>query len=311
MNIDVLREFLDLAKTRSFTRTARTFNLSQPTLSRHIGALEHELGFKLLDRTTNNVLLTNAGKALFEGAACALEVLDKGVARAKAAAKDDAGAVCVGGCLQVGSVANFLYVAETIAHDLQLPLHLAQYAPHATDFTPDSARDDALDLLDAGTVDAVVIEGPEAFPELERFESLHVFNEPIVFFAHEGTELARRDSVAIADLQGKRFVGSLNYPQFQDRVREICMHRGFEPNIAVKMADTFNDFMRSANPEEIFFLSAHGAARVPDPPFSPLAKLKIDDPLTFAPVYLVWSHNPSPSVLNLVKAAQEFIRRTA
>lgn len=309
MNIDVLREFLDLAKTRSFTRTARTFNLSQPTLSRHIGALEHELGFKLLDRTTNNVLLANAGKAFFEGAACSLEALDKSIDRAKAAADDDASTVCVGGYLQVGSVANFLYVVETVARDMQLALRLARYAPHTTDFTPDSARDDALDLLEAGTVDAVVIEGPEAFPELERFESLHIFDEPIVFFAHEGTELAQQGDVTIADLQGKRFVGSLNYPQFQDRIREICMRRGFKPNIVVKMADTFNDFMRSADPEEVFFLSAHGAARVPDPPFSPLAKLKIDDPLAFAPVYLVWNHNPSPSVLNLAKAAQEFMRR--
>ena len=67
--------------------------------------------------------------------------------------------------------------------------------------------------------------------------------------------------------------------------------------------------MRRDDPDEVFFLSAHGAARVPDPPYSPLVKLRIDDPEAFSPVYLAWTGDAKESVLQFVGAAREFGRR--
>lgn len=306
MNVEALWEFLDLAKTRSFTQTARAFNLSQPTLSRHIGMLEQELGFKLFDRSTNAVYLTEAGKVFYEGTAPALGALRATADRARQVARSTPREIRVGGYLQIGSIANYLYAVETVAHDEGHDLRVALYAPHTTDYTPDSSREGALELLEKGALDLVVLEGPLDFPALEGFCSLRAFDEPVVFFAHRGSELARKEHPSVADLRGRRFVGSLNYPEFQDRIREICRGRGFDPEINVKMADTFNDFMRGDDPDEVFFLSAHGAARVPDPPYSPLVKLKIDDPEAFSPVYLVWTRDAKEPVLRFVEAAREF-----
>jgi len=59
-----LRLFLQVARTLSFSETARLANLSQPALSRTIRLLEEDLGVKLFDRNSRNVNLTDSGAAL-------------------------------------------------------------------------------------------------------------------------------------------------------------------------------------------------------------------------------------------------------
>ena len=47
MRIEYLQECIDLAKTLSFTQTAKNFYLTQSVLSKHIAQLETELGVTL------------------------------------------------------------------------------------------------------------------------------------------------------------------------------------------------------------------------------------------------------------------------
>lgn len=49
MDIQVLREFVELMSSRSARRAARVLNLSPSTLSRHMASLEQELGVQLLE----------------------------------------------------------------------------------------------------------------------------------------------------------------------------------------------------------------------------------------------------------------------
>lgn len=312
MNVEHLREFVALARSRNFTKTAHDLHLAQSTLSKHIAAMERELGFGLFDRSDRSVVLTDSGKALFESTVFALEMLDKGIVKARLLAKAGTTPVRIGGYLQIASITEWIYRVQTVARDEGADVRISLYAPHTTDYMPESARDDALDLLGKGIIDLAVVEGPETFPEIERFHHAKVFDEPIVFFATSTSPLAGASKVTIADFRGRHFVGSLNYPQFQDRVRELCARRGFVPEFGIKMADTFNEFMRSDDEDDIFFLSASGASRVPDPPYSPLAKLKVADSDAFSPVYLVWDRNETrPEVLALVKAVRRLSKAEA
>ncbi|WP_418238246.1 helix-turn-helix domain-containing protein, partial [Ellagibacter isourolithinifaciens] len=58
MNIDYLKEFIDLSETFSFSATARRFYVSSSVLSKHISAMEKELAVKLLRRDSHGVELT-------------------------------------------------------------------------------------------------------------------------------------------------------------------------------------------------------------------------------------------------------------
>jgi DNA-binding transcriptional LysR family regulator len=65
MDIEMMREFVRLAETLNFTKTAKEFYISQSTLSRHLSAMESELGSTLLLRSTHEVELTEAGKVAY------------------------------------------------------------------------------------------------------------------------------------------------------------------------------------------------------------------------------------------------------
>jgi DNA-binding transcriptional LysR family regulator len=66
MNISLrqLRAFLAVARQRHFRRAADHLHLSQPAVSRHIADLEAELGVRLFDRNTREVVPTEAGRYL-------------------------------------------------------------------------------------------------------------------------------------------------------------------------------------------------------------------------------------------------------
>jgi DNA-binding transcriptional LysR family regulator len=64
VNTDLLRTFLEVAKTRHFGRAAENLYLTQSTVSARIKHLEELLGVVVFSRQRNNILLTSAGERL-------------------------------------------------------------------------------------------------------------------------------------------------------------------------------------------------------------------------------------------------------
>ena len=60
--------FRAVAHQRSFSRAARALALSQPSVSNQVGALEREIGARLLDREPGGLRLTREGEILLEHA---------------------------------------------------------------------------------------------------------------------------------------------------------------------------------------------------------------------------------------------------
>ncbi|MEQ9447718.1 MAG: LysR family transcriptional regulator, partial [Rhodospirillaceae bacterium] len=69
-NLDwsILRDFIAVAETGSFSKAAKRLRVSQPTLSRRIAALEEQLNGHLFQRTPKGLLLTEAGESVLIGA---------------------------------------------------------------------------------------------------------------------------------------------------------------------------------------------------------------------------------------------------
>ncbi|WP_439673786.1 LysR family transcriptional regulator [Embleya sp. MST-111070] len=64
MQFQQLVYFVAVAETRHFTRAAARTHVAQPSLSKQIRALEHELGAELFTRVRGNIALTPAGERL-------------------------------------------------------------------------------------------------------------------------------------------------------------------------------------------------------------------------------------------------------
>lgn len=65
MNLNLLPLFVAVAEASSFSDAARHLRLRRSSVSRGVAALEKELKVQLFNRTTRQVSLTGAGKALF------------------------------------------------------------------------------------------------------------------------------------------------------------------------------------------------------------------------------------------------------
>lgn len=77
MDVRHLITFKKLAEYYSFTKTAESLGYTQSTITSHIQQLEATLEVKLLDRIGRKIILTNAGKELYENANELLKIYDK------------------------------------------------------------------------------------------------------------------------------------------------------------------------------------------------------------------------------------------
>ena len=77
MEMKWLEDFVSLANTRSFSKSAEQRNVTQPAFSRRIRALENWLGILLFDRSTYPTTLTGEGRAFRETAEQTLLLLNQ------------------------------------------------------------------------------------------------------------------------------------------------------------------------------------------------------------------------------------------
>lgn len=96
MRITQLEYFESVARNLSFTRASEECHVAQPAVSQQIRALEKELGFALLNRTTKGVTLTEAGRAYQGEITAILQSLDRSARKARAISLGSAGSLIFG-----------------------------------------------------------------------------------------------------------------------------------------------------------------------------------------------------------------------
>src|SRR6202030_3765590 len=88
MELRHLRFFIAAAEEGSLTLAAKKrLHAAQPSLSRQIRDLEHEVGVKLISRSVRGIELTAAGKAFLDHARLALTQAEAAAEAARRAAK--------------------------------------------------------------------------------------------------------------------------------------------------------------------------------------------------------------------------------
>jgi DNA-binding transcriptional LysR family regulator len=81
--IDAMKLFLRVADAGSFSRAAADLSIGQPTVSRRIQDLEHQLGAELFHRTTRALSLTEAGQRFYGRAQDILAEFEEAEAEAR------------------------------------------------------------------------------------------------------------------------------------------------------------------------------------------------------------------------------------
>ncbi|MBO9514687.1 MAG: LysR family transcriptional regulator [Variovorax sp.] len=194
MNVTLrqLRVFQAVAQEHNFSRAGDRVGLTQPAVSRAIVELESQLGLKLLDRTTREVVLTEAGQSLALRLDRVLDELDQTLAEVHGLAGARRGKVRVASSPTLSANLMPACIAECARRDPDIALVLL-----------DRIQQDVLDSVRAGEVDfGVVIEPPSA-------EDLHcepILDDPFCLVMAPGHRLAGRASVRWPMLDGEPLV---------------------------------------------------------------------------------------------------------
>jgi DNA-binding transcriptional LysR family regulator len=230
MNISLrqLRAFLAVARQQHFRRAAESLHLSQPAVSRYIADLEDELGIRLFDRTTREVLPTDAGRYLESAIGRVLDELEGVLSHVHSESERKRGKV------HVASV-------PTLSASLmpQCIADCARLYPELTIQLHDQAQTLVLDSVRGGEVDFGVAIDP---PLTGEFDSELLLRDPFVLVCRPDHPLAKLDRVPWKKLQGQPLI-LLDYSSGSRRLIDHALaSRGIEANIVQQTGHTLTTF---------------------------------------------------------------------
>jgi DNA-binding transcriptional LysR family regulator len=223
MDVRQLSCFVAVAEERHLGRAAKRLSLSEPPLTRHIQALEQELGVQLFTRTPRGMTLTQGGESFLRDARGMFSLLGQAAERAQRAARGQTGRLAIGlyGTGVFGVVPQLLARFRRTHPDVDLSFHYAQ--------TPEQVT-----ALRQGRV-LIVFERllPSNEPDLEvRL----VAREPLMVAMSDSHPLARRKVVDIKLLKGEKIILGSS-PVAAATAVELCRRNGFEPQFAPAASD--------------------------------------------------------------------------
>ncbi len=188
MNLKQLEYFVHVAELGSFSKAALVLDIAQPALSRQVRALEIDLRETLLLRNGRGVVLTEAGRRLFEHGV--------GILQAVAQAREDMGA---SRDAPVGRVT--IGVPPTIGRQLTLPLidGFKRRMPGGRLAIVEGLSSHIVEWITTGRVDVGLLYNPDPQPALEITP---VLEEPLCLVARADQAPASREPVALRSLAG-------------------------------------------------------------------------------------------------------------
>ena len=222
MEIRYFREFLVLSNYLNFSVAAEQLNMTQPGLSRHISALEKELGVKLFERDTHRVVLTEKGHHFSNGIGKILEDYDF---LCETLQKGGMEKITIG--VPYFGVNRYLSPVM-VPFENAFPEVKISYLP---------AYPDAIIAgLLSKQVDVAVL--PKVnFRGTSNLVFDDAFNEPVVLLLHRKHPLADKGGVHIADLEHEKFItlkGNFGDALFESWYELCRRHKLSLPKITLK-----------------------------------------------------------------------------
>ena len=192
MKLEHLKTFQHIAHSGSFTRTAQELFITQPTVSLHIQALEHELCVQLLIRNKQNSQVTPEGKRLLQVVDTIFQMLDE--IQESFHNHDDR----VGGELKLGAstVMGTYFLPPILARFVEKFPHVSLTVQYGNSYTIASWVQD-------GVVDFGFAPEAHGFPKLQ---CIPMHRERCLFAVGAHHPLAEQERLAPDDLKGIPFV---------------------------------------------------------------------------------------------------------
>ncbi len=231
MNLDILQmqTFLTVVREQNFRRAAKVLNVSQPTVTMRIKALEQIIGSELLKRHGNHLTLTPSGEMVKKYAVKMLYVLQE--------VKDHLSSI------PVSKTRTSIAVIPSFSTYVFPRILQPKYSQGQSQYNVQSASSAKIyQLLSDDAIDFGVMRGP--IKKSERIESKLLYSEKVYLTLPVNHPLNKKDVIYIKDILNENIITYKRrfWSIFASKVLELGGK--FEPKIIVDSEITAKKFVQ-------------------------------------------------------------------
>jgi DNA-binding transcriptional LysR family regulator len=230
MNVSMrqLRAFLAVAGQRHFRRAADALYLTQPAVSRLIADLEAELDVRLFDRTTREVVPTEAGRYLEQALGRVLDELDSVLGHARTQADPLRGRVRIAAVPTLSAGLVPMGIARCTAEHPSLEIILR-----------DQNQAQVLDAVRGGEVDFGLTVEPATH---EEFDAETILRDPFRMVCRADHPFAQRSGVPWTALSGEPLVLLDHASGSRRLIDALLAAHGVEAQVAIEVGHPHTAF---------------------------------------------------------------------
>ncbi|MCS4489180.1 hydrogen peroxide-inducible genes activator [Corynebacterium sp. ES2794-CONJ1] len=203
-----LRTFVTIAENKHFGTAASKLNISQPSLSQALVALEQGLGVQLIERSTRRVIITPAGEKLFPLAKATLDAADTFIAHAHGASGTLTGPLSLG---IIPTIAPYILPQIFTKVREEYPNLELQIVEDQTHHLINQLRD--------GTIDCALLALPTNTAGLHE---ISLYTESFLMVVPADHSLAGRDDLVLENLKDVSLLLLDDGHCLRDQVVDLC-----------------------------------------------------------------------------------------
>jgi len=221
MDLKTLKSFITVAKHKSFSEAARELHTVQPAISRHILALESELGVSLFTRNSRDVSTTEAGEQLLKDANTILALAEQAKTQVKRAHNGQVGTLNIAHL----SSACLTFMAKLVSiYKSQFPqVHVALFEMTATEQI-EALKNDRIDIAFSRPLPSTIS---------DEFITHNIYIDKLVAIVNQSHQLVNKQNIQLSQLQNEQFI-IFNRDEalgLFDETIMLCKQSDFSPNI--------------------------------------------------------------------------------
>ncbi len=209
-----LDTFLHVADAGSFNKAAEESYITPTAVIKQINLLEASLGVKLFERTHRGLILTKAGKSLYQDTKYVIQYCRDSVTRAKNAMQEDTKVIRIGSSPMTPAQLLMQLWPKIQTHCPDMKFQIIPF-----ENTPENAREILGNL--GKNIDVVGGIFDETMLELRRCAGLELSREPFCCAVSIHHRLAEKDRLKPEDLYGENLMlMRRDWSHYVDRLRD-------------------------------------------------------------------------------------------
>jgi LysR family hca operon transcriptional activator len=293
MDIEVFRQYVELARTLNFSKASKRLNIAQPTLSRNIAQLEGFVGTKLLVRK-REMTFTPAGKVVLKYANNITQQQERMLDDVKAMRKTPECLLTVEDVSYMPTLSNMINEAFS---------HVRQHRPHADMrfklVHGKSLKEALLDGdLDIGFIwrffsDPTALDDGDISSGRIAIVQITSYNNEMVAMIPKSSPLLQQESISIRDLTQYEFYrpANISLEHLFTSFENVCAHHGVTLDYHLVAAETLSDLFYQSQGDCAFLLSTSmlNTGNVPQSVLDQVAPVTLADADLHWNLYAVYS----------------------